>query len=99
MEGLSFSKLEDQKAVRLEKPFTKEKVFSTLHELNGKKPAGQNGYMVAFWKFSWETVKGEVMSVFKDFFISGKFVKSLNSTFIVMVPKKKGQMILRILDL
>ena len=24
------------------------------------------------------------------FFLSGKFVKSLNSTFIVMVPKKEG---------
>ena len=30
--------------------------------------------MVAFWLFSWETVKGEVMVVFKDFFVSGKFV-------------------------
>ena len=30
------------------------------------------------------------MVVFKDFFVSGKFVKSLNSTFIVMVPKKEG---------
>ena len=29
------------------------------------------------------------MAVFKDFFVSGKFVKSLNSTFIVMVPKKE----------
>ena len=35
-------------------------------------------------------VKGKVMVVFKDFFIYGKFVKSLNSTFIVMVPKKEG---------
>ena len=30
------------------------------------------------------------MVVFKDFFISSKFVKSLNSTFTVMVPKKEG---------
>ena len=35
-------------------------------------------------------IKGEVMAVFNDFFVSGKFVKSLNSTFIVMVPKKEG---------
>ena len=52
MEGLSFSKLEDQEVVRLEKPFTKEEVFSTLHELNGEKAPGKNGYTVAFWKFS-----------------------------------------------
>ena len=30
------------------------------------------------------------MVVFRDFFVSEKFVKSLNSTFIVMVPKKEG---------
>ena len=31
------------------------------------------------------------MVVFKDFFVSGKFVKNLNSTFIVMVPNKEGE--------
>ena len=30
------------------------------------------------------------MVIFRDFFVSRKFVKSLNSTFIVMVPKKEG---------
>ena len=39
------------------------------------------------------------MVVFKDFFVFCKFVKSLNSTVIVMVPTKDGRMILRILDL
>ena len=28
--------------------------------------------------------------MFKDFFETGKFVRSLNFTFIVMVPKKDG---------
>ena len=39
------------------------------------------------------------MAVFKDFFEAGKFVKSLNSTFMVMIPKMKGLKTLRILDL
>ena len=30
------------------------------------------------------------MVVFKDFYETGKLVKSLNSTFIVMIPKKEG---------
>ena len=51
---------------------------------------GPNGYTTAFWQFSWDTVKVQVMAVFKDFCVIGKFVKSLNSTFLVMVPKKEG---------
>ena len=90
VEGLTFSKLEDQEAARLEKPFVEEEVFVSLHELNGEKATGPNGYTIAFWQCNWETVKGEVMTIFKDFFVFGKFVKSLNSTFIVMVPKKEG---------
>ena len=39
-EGLTFSKLEDQEAARLEKPFTEEEFFSALHELNGEKALG-----------------------------------------------------------
>ena len=30
------------------------------------------------------------MVVFRDLFMTSKFVKSLNSTFLVMVPKKEG---------
>ena len=74
----------------MEKPFTNEEVFFALHELKGEKAPTPYGYTTAFWHFIWETVKGEVMVVFKDFFVSGKFMKSLNSTFIVMVPKKEG---------
>ena len=90
VEGLTFSKLEVQEASRLEKPLTEEEVFFAPHELNEEKAPGPDGHTVAFWQFSWEMVKGEVMVVFKDFFVSDKFVKSLNSTFIVMVPKKEG---------
>ena len=30
------------------------------------------------------------MRMFKDFYESGRFVRSLNTTFIVMIPKKGG---------
>ena len=90
LEGLDFTKLDEREARSLELPFTGEEVRAALYELNGEKAPGPDGFTVAFWQFSWNTVKREVMAAFKDFFDTGKFVKSLNSTFIVMIPKKEG---------
>ena len=67
LEGLTFLKLEDQETVMLEKPFMEEEVFVALHELNGEKAPGPDGYKTAFWQFNWETVKGEVMSHIQGF--------------------------------
>ena len=71
-------------------PFSEEEVVIALQELNGENALCPDGYTAAFWHFSWDTVKAEVMTVFRDFFSTSKFVKSLNSTFIVMITKKEG---------
>ena len=90
LEGLVLSKLDDLEGVSLELHFTEEEVWSALSDLNGEKALGHDGYTAAFWQFSWDYVNNDIMSVFKDFFETGKFVKSLNSTFIVMIQKKEG---------
>ena len=90
LEGLDFTKLEEREARSLELPFIEDEVWAALDELNGEKAPSPDGFIVAFWQFSWNIVKNDVMAVFKDFFDTGKFVKSLNSTFIVMIPKKEG---------
>ena len=41
-----------------------------------------------FWPFSSEFVKEEVIDFFKKFFEHKKFVRCLNATFLVMIPKK-----------
>ena len=59
-----------------------------LSELNGDKASGLGGFTVAFWHHSWEIVKEEVMFLFKEFQDKADLVRSLNTTFIVLVPKK-----------
>ena len=76
--------------MRLELPFTEEEVRTTLKEMNGEKAPRSDGFTIAFRQFSWDSVKNDVMTVFKDFFETGKFVKSPNSTFIMMILKKEG---------
>ena len=56
----------------------------------GDKAPGPDGFSMAFWQFSWDFVKFEVMNFFRDFYDSGCFVRSLNSTFLVLLLKKGG---------
>ena len=68
---------------------TLEQPFS-IKDLNGDKAPRPNGFTAAFWQFSWDIVKEEVMLMFKEFYENAKFVHNLNATFIVLVLKKGG---------
>ena len=54
---------------------------------------------MAFLQSNWATLKGDVMNMFAEFFASEKFVASLNTTFIGLIPKKAGPLILNIFGL
>ena len=82
IQGLIFSRIFDMEAASL--------VLAALRAMNGDKALGPNGFTIAFWQSSWEVVKNDVMRMFKEFHDSGKLVKSLNNSFIVMIPKKGG---------
>ena len=65
-EGLDFSSLDDFATFKLEEPFTEEGVYSALLNLNGDKALGPDGFIAAFWQFSWDFVKMDIMDLFKD---------------------------------
>ena len=71
-------------------PFLEEVIFATPNDLNGDKASGLDGYTTAFWQSNWGSYKEDILKLFKDFHRIGKFVKSLNTTFIVMILKKGG---------
>ena len=72
----------------LELPFMEEEVHSALMDMNGDKAPGLDGFTGAFWQFCWEFVKEEVLEMFKEFHEHNVFLKSLNTTFLVLIPKK-----------
>jgi hypothetical protein len=45
---------------------------------------------MAFFQECWEVIKGDFMTVFSEFHDRGEFVKSINSTFIALIPKVHG---------
>ncbi|RVW36308.1 Transposon TX1 uncharacterized 149 kDa protein [Vitis vinifera] len=90
VEGLSFMRLASSEAEGLEIPFLEEEVFAALSDLGKDKAPGPDGFTMAFWMFCWDVVKIEIMGFFREFHERGRFVKSLNATFLVLVPKKGG---------
>ncbi|RVW27722.1 Transposon TX1 uncharacterized 149 kDa protein [Vitis vinifera] len=77
-------------AFHLELPFTEEEIHSALMEMNGYKAPGPDGFTMAFWQYCLDFVKEEIMDLFKEFFDKKSFAKSLNTTFLVLIPKKGG---------
>ncbi|RVW34155.1 Transposon TX1 uncharacterized 149 kDa protein [Vitis vinifera] len=59
-------------------------------EPGGDKAPGPDGFTVAFWQECWDFVKEEVVDLFKEFYEHGSFAKCLNTTFLVLIPKKGG---------
>ena len=48
LDGLSFQRINEEEAARLELPYTEEEVFTTLNDLNGDKAPGPDGFTIAF---------------------------------------------------
>ncbi|RVW76305.1 ATP-dependent DNA helicase Q-like 4A [Vitis vinifera] len=90
IDELSFMGLVSSEAEGLEIPFTEEDVFAALLDLGKDKALGPDGFTMAFWFFCWDVMKVEIMGFFREFHERGRFVKSLNATFLVLVPKKEG---------
>ena len=88
--GLPFSFFDSVEARLLEEAFSVEEVQTAIFGLNGDKAPGPDEFTLAFWKFCWDIVKHEVMGFFAEFHSSNRFERILNSTFIVLIPKKGG---------
>ncbi|KAK4398316.1 hypothetical protein Sango_1307100 [Sesamum angolense] len=48
---------------------------------------GPDGYTSAFFKASWSVVGQEVSAAIREFFRSGKILKQINATLLVLIPK------------
>ncbi|RVW74598.1 Transposon TX1 uncharacterized 149 kDa protein [Vitis vinifera] len=82
--------LSHQEAENLEIPFSEEEIHSALMVMNGDKAPSPDSFTMAFWQNCWDFVKEEVLEMFKEFHEQSSFIKSLNTTFLVLLPKKGG---------
>ena len=88
MEGLEFDHIGDMERVWLERKFEREEILQVVSDLDGDKAPGPDGFTTAFYHHCWRVVEKDVLAVFEEFFQRCKFKKSLNATFIALIPKK-----------
>jgi hypothetical protein len=65
-------------------------VWYVVRDLNGDKAPGPDCFTMAFFQKCWEILKKNLMAVFVEFHNRGQFEKSLNATFVSLIPKKTG---------
>ncbi|KAJ9683534.1 hypothetical protein PVL29_019210 [Vitis rotundifolia] len=87
---LQLDQISHQEVENLERPFTEDEIHAALMEMNGDKAPGPDGFTLAFWQSCWEFIKEEILEMFKEFYEHSSFLKSLNNTFLVLIPKKSG---------
>ena len=89
LSDFSLNEIGSEEATRLEVTFSEEEIWTIISGLNNNKAPGPDGFPLAFWSFSWDFVKNEVLGFFKEFHEHSRFVKNLNATFLVLIPKKQ----------
>ena len=86
---LNLNRIGFEEAASLEETFSKNEIWTAIYGLNSDKAPSPDGFPLAFWSFSWDFVKNEVIGFFKEFHDNSRFVKNLNTTFLVLIPKKQ----------
>jgi hypothetical protein len=62
-------------------------IKQALFSIDDNKGPGPDGYTSLFFKKSWDIVDGDFCHAVRDFFVSGKLLKQINHSIIVLIPK------------
>ncbi|GMI86552.1 hypothetical protein HRI_002324500 [Hibiscus trionum] len=87
---VKFKKLCAKSTSMIEAPFTEDEVWSAIGSLDGSRAPGPDGFNLKFYKKFWVHMKKEVMNFFKAFYKLKLIDKSINHTFITLIPKKSA---------
>ncbi|XP_028126943.1 uncharacterized protein LOC114323538 [Camellia sinensis] len=81
-----FVTISPEAAVGLEEMFTEEEIWAAIQDCDGNKAPGPDGFNLACIKKCCEIMKGDILMY--EFHTNGKLARGVNSSFMVLIPKK-----------
>ena len=63
-------------------------MFGVISDFKGDKAPGLDSFSTAFFQSCWCILKAEIMAEFQNFHTQAVFEKSLNASFLALIPKK-----------
>ncbi|GKV27959.1 hypothetical protein SLEP1_g37069 [Rubroshorea leprosula] len=90
LDGLQFKQLDDEDRAWLERDVSVEEVKQAVWECGGDKSPGPDGFSFHLIRTCWRVIEKDIVDFVQEFSKNGKLVKGLNSSFIVLVPKKSN---------
>lgn len=69
---------------------SQQEIHEALKTIRNSKALGADGFSAKFFKASWKIIGDDISGAIRDFFRSGKLLKSVNIMIITLVPKKKN---------
>lgn len=73
--------------IRLLQPISEEEVRQTVFQIPTDKAPGPDGFTGSFYHEYWDVVGKDVVDMVKAFWFSGKLLRKLNHTHLVLIPK------------
>jgi hypothetical protein len=68
-------------------PFSEEKVKAAIFQMEHNKAPGLDGFPTGFYQIFWNTIKGDLMTMFQEFHSGDLPLFSLNFGVISLIPK------------
>jgi len=79
--------LSRQQRIDLCADITKEEITARLQSIGNDKAPGIDGFNAYFFKYTWKTIKEDIIDAVKSFFKIGKIYKPVNCTLVTLIPK------------
>ncbi|KAA3471418.1 LINE-1 reverse transcriptase isogeny [Gossypium australe] len=86
-------RISDNERSWLEQPILMEEIKNAVWSCDELKVPSPDGFNMGFFKEKWQLVKGDLYQMMSNLFYSRKLEKSINSSFIALIPKSESPLI------